>query len=971
MAVFLLLPGTVLAQQTGTVEGTVTDAQSEEPLPGANLRLQGTSFGAATNPDGEFEIEDVDPGDYTLVVSFVGYRTARVDLSVSAGETTTVTVPVEPDLAGLEEVVVTGLASESQRQRAAISTSRVNASELTTKNNYQSLDQLVKGNVTGVNVQQSSGNVGSGVRFRVRSGVSLNGDGQPVIYIDGVRVNNDQFEGFTAGGQGFSPLADLNPENVQSIEILKGPSATSIYGTDGADGVVLIQTKSGLSGQNLRVNYSGVFGQTERVRDYDEDQYIASDAINDLWRTGDIWQHSVSATGSFNDVNYFLSFANRREAGILRNNSGARNNFQANFEVNPTDEVRISANSAFTINELQRPDNDNNIFGQLGNTVLAPGGTPYFFTDSTSVFQIDDQSRIARFTGSLSGRYSPEAVQGLSFSATAGADLTSYRQDRLFPFTGTFTGVTNGEKNIDVQEIRQFNGDVSGRYNYIITDDLTATSIVGGQVFTESERESFSTAQNFSTGVITDIGGASDLQQIGEGFLNERSAGIFARQEFDYQETYSLALSLRRDFATALGQQVETTSIFYPSASASVLLNNFDFTPDVFELLKVRAAFGQAGSLPRASQTDPFRFRAEPSGFGAGATITSVGDVTLEPERVTEFTTGLDFDLLGRFSFEGTYYYQTTSNSIVVFPSAPSTGFRALFGGDAPPVGDGTPRNVGQIDGQGVETSLNIVALTGRSYQVDFDLNYTYQWAEAKDLGGREIAGPGDNNFVVEGLAPSSFFGFDVDGAQFDEDGEINGPNFVDQNGDGVVNTDDRVFLGNPRPDHFGGFRANVLLFNNLTVTGLAEFAAGQQVLNDTERFATRFGNNAEVANLEGRLEELEPGTEDYVNVADQLAELDGADAAFVNYLEDGDYIKIREIAIRYDFAPLLESAGLQTPLRNFSLALSGRNLFTFTNYSGPDPEVNFDGARGQVQGQDFLTLQTPRTYTVTLSVGL
>ena len=234
-------------------------------------------------------------------------------------------------------------------------------------------------------------------------------------------------------------------------------------------------------------------------------------------------------------------------------------------------------------------------------------------------------------------------------------------------------------------------------------------------------------------------------------------------------------------------------------------------------------------------------------------------------------------------------------------------------------------------------------------------------------------------DLIKEGLPPAAFFGFKVDGAQFTDSGAYAGPNVVDANGDGQINQDDRVQLGNPAPDHYGGVSLNVQLFQNLRISGRAEYQVGQQVYNGTKRFATRFGNNKTFNRLSSQLfgggdaEQLEPGTSEYRQAANQYAELQTPDRLSAsNFLEDADFLKIREIGVAYDFTGLVDRFTAQSdlPVREFRVRLSGRNLFTFTDYSGPDPQVNQTGARTITQGTDFLTLQTPRTFSVSVNVG-
>ena len=950
------------AQQAGTITGKVTDAESGETLPGVNVQLVEIQQGAATDTEGVYRLGGVEPGEYTLRATFVGYDASERQVTVRAGETTTVNVQMESGALGLEEVVVTGLARQQTKAEASVSVTSINAAELSENADFQSMEQLLQGSTPGLRVSQTSGNVGAGIRFKVRGNVSLNSDGQPLIFIDGTRINQDEIEGFDAGGQQTSPLADLNPDNIASVNVLKGPSAAALYGTDGADGVVLIETKSGRQGQDLQVNYSGTLGYTERVADYDSSRFITADAANRTFREGSLSENQVSVSGAFNDVSYFASYGRRDTEGIQRNNQGTRNNVQANFDVRPNDEFEIQANTGFTINEYNRPQNDNNLSGVLGNTLLTPA--PYFFRDSTEIDAIDDEFRIQRFTGSVRSTYTPESVSGLRIQASAGADVSSRREDLTFPAgqATTFPAITNGERNIFTLESRQYNGDLTARYEYDISDGLSASSTVGTQAFTESERESFLVAQNFGTPKVTDIGTGKDLRNVGENLVNTRSAGIFGRQTFSYQNRYSLDLSLRRDYSTKLltGEKSSFTA-WYPSVRGNVRLSQFDFAPDFFTQLKLRGAFGQSGSLPDVTDTQALRIGAERGGYDSpGGVINSVGDSGLDSERISEVEGGIDATVSERYTLGVTYYYQSTSNSIVDFDPAPSTGFGNFS----------VPRNVGEITGQGVETQLDVAVLELDNYQVDVSANYTYQTSEVQDLDEQLIQGGFERNVIKEGLPPAAFFGFKIDGAQFTEDGAYNGPNIVDTDGDGDVDQDDRVQLGNPNPDHYGGFSISARLFGDLTISGRAEYQIGQQVYNGTYRFATRFGNNPRFSELSGQLDELEPGTQEYRRAANEFAELQNSDRVSTsNFLEDADFLKIREIGVGYDFTGLVDEA-VELPVREFRLRLSGRNLFTFTEYGGPDPQVNQTGARTITQGTDFLTLQTPRTFSATLSVG-
>ncbi|WP_263818219.1 TonB-dependent receptor domain-containing protein [Salinibacter sp.] len=973
----LLLPGLAWAQQ-GTVTGTVTEAETGSPLPGATVQIVDEGSGAASDAEGQYRITGVPAGEQTLRVSFVGYQAQKRTVNVQAGGTVRVNFELKVASEELSEVVVTGLAQEQTQAEASVDVTSIDAAELTENGDFQSVEQLFQGSTPGVTVSKTSGNVGGTIRFNVRSGVSLNSDGQPVVYIDGTRIDNSEVTGFGAGGQGTSALADLDPNNIESIEVLKGPSATALYGTDGADGVVLITTKSGtgVADNTVEVGYSGTFGQSEVIEEYDSETFVNATGTNDLFRTADVREHSVSVSGRTDAVNYSATYTNRQNDGIIPNNTGERNNVQAQAEVNPTDEWQFGISSNFTTNEYSRPGNDNLLFGFITSSLLSSTEGGSLFGPLEDIRGFNDDFRIQRFTGSVSTSYSPEAVTGLQLQLSVGGDASSRRQDQLLPRGNSFSDESSGEKDIFTRENRQFNGDLNARYGYDITPNLSASSTVGLQLFTESTQTSNLSGIGFGSAAVTDIGTVETLDAIGEDVFNRRSGGVFGRQTFTYDETYSLNLSLRRDVSTQIrGGENSTFEAFYPGIRGNVRLAQFDFIPDYLTQFKVRAAFGQTGALPGVLDTQELRLGGAQSGFGTGGDIQSVGNPDLESETVSEITGGIDLGVNNRYSLSVTYYNTTTNNSIVNFAPAPSTGLGNFT----------VPRNVGEIAGQGVETGIDLTLLDRENARIQFGANYSYRYAEVKDLGGQSISGVFDRNFVREGSAPSVFFGLEVDGAEFTENGVYTGPNVIDQNGDGqITQGSDRTVLGDPTPDHFGGFDLNIQLFENLTLSGRAEYQLGHQVFFGSREFATSFGVNptrneasAVVFGEDGDAATggtAQPGTPEYREAARTLASTNTADRFFGNFLEDADFLRLREVAVAYDFTGLAErllDSGVPV-VREFRVRLSGQNLLTVTDYSGPDPQVNFDGRSGQAitAGQDFFTLPSSRSFTAAISVG-
>ena len=238
--IFYLVITSISLHAQSTISGTVTD-RSGNPLIGANVLVEGTAIGAATDIDGLFSINYNPEGEYTLVVSYFGYK----DQLLTTSDTQDLNFILQQDVFDMDKVVVTGIASEKSIGNTEVSVSRVDASELSETNSFSDMGQLLYGKVAGVDIRKASGNVGGGWRFDVRAGGGLNGSEQPVIYVDGIRIENAEYNSGFTGGQGFSTLADLNPEDIESIEVLKGPAGATSYGTNGSNGVVIITTKKG------------------------------------------------------------------------------------------------------------------------------------------------------------------------------------------------------------------------------------------------------------------------------------------------------------------------------------------------------------------------------------------------------------------------------------------------------------------------------------------------------------------------------------------------------------------------------------------------------------------------------------------------------------------------------------------------------------------------------------------------------
>jgi len=957
-----------LALTTGKISGKVLDDRTGEPLAGANVVVKGTTIGAAAGPDGAFTIENVPPGTYTVVASFIGFHTEGTEVNVVVNEVVNVNFGLEEDVFRGDDVIVTGIASRTSRAVAEVAVARVQASDYTVANTYQTTSQLINGKIAGVTVRTSSGNAGSGFRFNVRAGGGLNGDEQPVIYIDGVRLENASVEGFYVGGQEIGLLADLNPEDIENIEVLKGPAAAASYGTGGANGVVLITTKKGRltpgGTKGVNLNYKVVRGWNSQPFDYSKDDYLTADNANNVFQTGSVIQNSISAAGGTNTLRYYASFDSRIEDGITNNNSLNRKTLRANIDVVPNNQLTFRVNANYSYNNIHRPENDNNIFGYLGNTLLF--SSPFVFTDSSAIDAVLDQTLSNRFIGSLQAEWQP--IKGLSGRLTLGIDEHDLRQDQTFPLNETY-GVSqfdDGTRRIFQRRSTLYTYSLDARYSFSPVKNLNLSAVAGTQIFDRRASSVTNGKFGFLTELITNIGAGAELSALDESFSHRREAGIFGEVNLAYKDQYFLTVGLRRDYASVVGQAAP--NIDYPKISAALRLDKYDWFPSLFGLMKARVAYGETGILPGLLDGIPLLYSAENGGIGTGGVLSTIGNEKIKPERVKELELGLDTEFLNNYALEFTYYKLNAEDSIIDFLNSPSTGRTA----------SAVPFNIGETKGWGIEALLQGSPIKTRNFSLDFTLINNYQDNEVQDLGGAQPIFDGfDVNVIKEGLAKHEFFVVPVLGATFNDDGTYAGPEVGE----------DRVAMGNPVPNYTGSFSVNLRLFKNLSIYALADWATSLSVFNLTNQFAYRFGNNPTFNRLATQLgvtgtsfapfsspvdgvNALTPGTAEYNAAAAEFASLDWRFDA--NFIEDADFLKLREISISYSLRDLLpQIQGGRNYLSDLIISFSATNLWTSTKYSGPDPEINFAGPRSLIRGQDFLTLMQPRTYNLSFRFSL
>lgn len=949
----------------GAISGRVVAAETQEALDGAQVFVAGTEIGGLTSSDGTFRLEGVPDGEATVRVQMIGYETVEQTVTVSSGQVTEVNFELQSEAIGMEEIVVTGLASETSRATAEVSVASIDAEQIDAVS-HTDLSSLMSGKSAGVSLRRASGQVGSGMRFKIRGGGGLTGTGQPVIYIDGVRVDNDEVEGPGTGGQGYGMLSSLSPDQIDNIEILKGAAASALYGTSGSNGVVLITTKSGTGpgGDGLTVNLSGTYGINEQHTPYEN--YLTSEGANAEFIQGDLVDASANISGQAGDVSYYAAAGRRYEQGILQGISMTRYPLQANFEANPSSEFNIDVNANFTP-VTQHAQNLDNAFGPLNNTIFVANQELFSKTGSRdAVYAFENVVETDRFTGSMNLTWTPiqdfEGAERLEFRAQVGYDGSSMREDQIEPAGFSYGGDTDGNKTVFQRTNEQQNLNLNGRYTYGVTSDLQATTVAGVQAFNRLEETTEIDMDVFPAQPLMNLDAGQQFLGTAEGQLHERQAGLFASQQLNYDDTYFGTLAIRRDYASSVGD--EAPAIFYPKASTAVRLDRLGFSPGPLGFLKFRAAYGQSGVLPNPRDGVNRLWGGANFGVGTGAVLNTIGNPEIEPERVQEFETGFDATLWEDYQVALTYYRSSASQSIVGFQNSPSTGLTA----------DNVPVNVGEIDSWGIEASIDAPIIQADEARLDAGIEYSYSTNEVKDLGGAQPIFGGFDNVIEVGIPRAGFYPLVHNGAEFNEDGTYAGPD---------ISASERHFVGTPYPKHEGSLSLNFTFLEDFTFHSLTEVAYDFYALNATDWIAEAYGNYRTRLRLAARIgadrfrdiwqeefpnvEQLEPGTDAYREAANEYALLDQTSTQ--GYINRADYINGAEFSLRYDATDLLRAVGAAPAVSGASVRAAVTNAFLLSKYSGPDPRLDWQGGRVVTQSVDFTSLQHPRTWTVSLNL--
>ena len=930
-----LLPAIVHAQ-TGTIEGTVTSASSGEPLPGVNVVIAELNLGAATGPNGQYTITQVPAGTHALRARFVGFQTATRDVTVSAGETVTVDFALQEEVVGLDEIVVTGAAGQARRKEVGNTISSVSVGEL--ESPPTAVDDVLAGAIAGVSVNLGEGMSGSGSQIRLRGNTSVSQANAPLVYVDGLRIRSTGFPKVVppVGYDGRSanvtanPINDINPVDIERIEIVKGAAATTLYGTEAAPGVIQIFTKAGADGEaqwSFRTQQG--FQEMQAFGPSNEPFF----RIDPFLQTAHLQNYAGSVRGGIQGVTYFLSGSYADNQGVLPDDNQQKFSTRANLGFSPVDALKIDFSTYYVNDDVQNPPAGNNA---QGITLNAFRGEQNYFGDSDPdvIRQLLD-TRLSterdHFVIGGTARYAP--VEGFSNRLRVGIDRVDMELRSFRPLGFVFAPdgiMSNRNWTSNLVTV-----DFVSNLEFDIASDLGSRLSVGGQSVNTTTKSVWGYAEGFSSPgepVLSD--GANTLAF--EERITEINAGVFVQNLFSYLDRYFLTVGLRVDGNSAFGEDFGLQP--YPKVSLSYVVSDEAFWNDDWGTLKLRAAYGHAGQAP--GTFDAVRtWTSEPWGDNSAFLPSNVGNPDLGPERTIETEGGFNLSTLdGRLGVDFTYYRQITNDALLPVTQIPSQGFAGS-----------QLENVGELRNSGLELTVDGTIFDAPEWGFDLSATLSTNQSEVLDLGGAppfEVSGGG---WIAESEPFPAIRGRRILNAD-----EVAEPEFL-RDDDGNITFD---VYGSNNPTHTVSVGPTLRLPYDITLSGRFEYQGGHYINDGASSNLAARGNLPQCASFYNNPDQA-------TALKRARCDVDLQSGAYSSFVYPADFLKLRDATLRIP----LPFAQAVTRAATFSVSVRNVRLWLNDDFAAFDPEMTGQEGLGQITRS--ITEHIPKPYTVTATLDI
>ncbi|MBC7922172.1 MAG: TonB-dependent receptor [Ferruginibacter sp.] len=989
----------VFAQER-TVSGTVTSADDGATLPGVSVGVKGTANGVITGIDGTYRLSV--PEGATLVFSFIGLAAQEIIL----GNQTVLNVQMRPTDTALEEFVVTGYQTEKKRNIIG-PVAIVNFKDFK-EIPVAGLDQALQGQAAGVLVTQSSGTPGGGITVRIRGNTSISAGNRPIYIIDGVRIDAGGLSGRDFGGQNDNVLSTINPNDIESITVLKDAATKAIYGASAGNGVVVITTKRGSANAKTSLSFDVQRGMIDPVRQLEllsasqllELQREAvtnaggnpdaqglipgvTDAVDTDWqdevlRTGIYQQYQLSASGGDQRTRFYTNLSYRDEEGVQLNNRFER--YAGTFNLDHTVSKKLSFGTNLILSRTKnfRVKGDNFLDGVYSGAVKSlpyyqpydeqgrltgPGSGEYAGFPN---FNPVGQALLPRFevytlkiVGGLFAEY--ELLPNLRLRTKFSADYTNTEENQYEP-SGTAIGgflTSVGGRGYGVYitgtSTRVMNSTTLS-YTRTLLGNHNLSGYVGTEVIQNTGRGSNVSGRLFPSDDFSYINSAGIVDEGGSSYGRSGLFSYFGQFKYDYQEKYLFSLIGRVDGSSNFGPGRRYG--FFPSASAGWRVSAEPFMKGLTWVsdLKLRASFGFTGNEAIGSYGFLGLFGAATYNGVSGTVPTSLSNENLQWEQTREINAGLDATLFdGRVSASFDAYTNLTTKLLLSQPLPLTTGFGGVIG------------NIGSISNRGLEFALTTVNLDGRlKWTTTLNLSKNVNRVESLPdtlplFRGYTANGAGNTNVVLVGQPLGSFWGLNFLGV----DPATGDALYDDRNGDGQITPDDAGVIGNAQPDFIGGI-TNRFTYRGFDLNVFFQFSVGNEVLNFSK--TTFVNTGADLLNNQSVEAAKRWRREGDITSVPRYEEGNTFNNYHSNrFIEDATYLRLKNLSVGYTLPNAL--AG-RVKLGSVRVYASGTNLLTFTNYTGSDPEVSTLDGSTTAQGIDFFTLPQVRTLMVGVTVG-
>ncbi|HMI54737.1 MAG TPA: SusC/RagA family TonB-linked outer membrane protein [Gemmatimonadaceae bacterium] len=1017
-AIAVFIPALAIAQgTTGTITGVAREEGSGRPVPNARVTVVGTGISVPTRDDGTYIIRGAPAGAQEVRVLALGHAAQKLAVTVPAGGSATLDFTLTQTAIQLEQVVTTAT-GEQRKSEVGNDIPRIPAAQLVETKPVTNITDLLNARAPGVEVLAGTMS-GTGQRIRIRGVNSLSLNNDPIVIIDGIRMESSTgSSSIGIGGSNPSRLSDIDPNQIESVEVVKGPSASTLYGTDAANGVIVLTTKRGrvggarwdtylqhgrLSDHNIYPTAYTLFGHspTGALRTtalgncslpnvslgtcvLDSVASLNLFAEKDLTPLAPSYQEEYGAgvSGGSETLRYFLQGNYSGEQGLykvpqfeierllakngfipgeqLRPNALTRATFRGNVNLQLSPLADIAVSTAFISSSQRLPQTENNTTGLTASAYGGPGYRTNGFISGTTLFRNGYRAftpgdmfqetvgqDINRFIGSLSPNWRPltwlttRGNFGIDFVNRVDSDLC--RQGQCSDFGSSRLGFkVNNRTNFF-----QYTFDASGTAQFNLSNAVSSKTTFGAQYFRSIFARNGANSSILPPGATTVTAGA--VWQAEEASTFKVNAGTFMEQTFALRDRLFVTGGFRVDNNSTFG--TKTSSAFYPKGSLSWVISDEPFfpRPGFLSQLRLRTAVGQSGNSPGSNDALPFFVAANANVADAGTAaiiFSAVGNPDLKPERASEFEGGVDIEMFdNRASVTLTGYKKKTRDALIQRILPPSAG-----------VSTSRYENLGAVQNSGFEASLRAQILQLRMLGVDGLLNYAINNNKLVSLGTvppiigldiREVPG-----YPLFGVWQRRILSFT----------DINGDKILTANE--IVVSDSAMFIGRSSPHVEMSFTPGVDFWNNMfRFTAQFDHKGGYWIKNSNERIRCNQRLNCSgLSNPEAPLWEQAR----VVALRDHPSRTEGG------FWEKGDYTKLREIALTFT-APQSWLGHRFTPRNRLSVTLAGRNIKTWTQYTGMDPEAVTapGGSPASQEVQDpFQAVAPPRYVTFRVNLG-